>query len=137
MIVYAYYGLGKTTLAKNSDLFVDADFQYYFDEIEEYKQFVYNNNKIGKIVLINSPIDIIPNELIDVVFVYKDIDDMIERLNKRLSNVTFINHIVENKSEIVKEFDCRFDNIRHKIIVPKETYLSDYRDFLIDLQKHI
>ena len=137
MIVYAYYGMGKSTLQRrNPDIFVDVDYEMYRFEPHEitYRDYVLKESKKGKIVLVNCPSDVLDSKEIAIAFLPSDIDFIAKRLIERGTNQGFVDNILSYKDEILKELNELYSN---KIVLKSNEYLSKYKGVLERMNREV
>lgn len=135
MIIYAFYGMGKTTLCnKEPDIFIDADYETYKFSPHEmnYRDFVLCESKKGKVVLVNSPVDVLKDTDIAIAFIPSDIEYIAERLINRGTNKYFVENLVTYKNTILRELNECFSR---KIILNKNEYISNYQGELEKMNK--
>ena len=133
MIIYAYYGLGKTTLCKDRpDIFIDFD--------EEYAMIDFNQdlNAIQKaitdlskhyIVLINGHLSNLDIK-INLAIMPDNIQMITNRLKNRDVDKSFIKFVTETFDENRHFINQKCTNI---ITLKSDEYLSDYKDYILDL----
>ena len=120
MVIYAFYGMGKSTFThSNADIWLDIDEQYYYDISIMEK--IIKENKNDKIVFINS-LDSKLIKYVDLAFVPNDIMVSINRLKRRNVDNSFISNLIHYKDEIYDIINSNFSNL--KIITLKETNIS-------------
>lgn len=135
MIIYAYYGLGKTTLCKTRpDIFIDFD--------EEYAMLDFNRNlnaiqeaitNLSKhyIVLINGHLANL-NIKIDLAIMPDNIQIAVNRLKNRNVDKSFIKFMTETFDENQHFINQKCTNI---ITLKPDEYLSDYKDYILNLAR--
>ena len=136
MIVYAFYGMGKTTLCnKNPDNFIDVDYEVYKFEPREisYRDYVLNESKKGKVVFVNCPSDVLESKDIDIAFIPSDIEYIIDRLIERGTNKWFVENLAAYKGEILEELNERFSK---KLVLKSNEYISDYKGELVKMMNN-
>lgn len=129
MVIYAFYGMGKSTFThSNADICLDIDEQYYYDISIMEK--IIKENKNDKIVFINS-LDSKLIKYVDLAFVPNDIMVSINRLKRRNVDNSFINNLIHYKDEIYDIINSNFSNL--KIITLKDNeYISNYKDLILN-----
>lgn len=133
MIVYAFYGLGKTIFVKNHpDIAEDMDEEFYLcgtdKTLEDYRAAVMTDAD-KRIKFVNCRIDTLDASLIDMVFIPTDMDFVIERLRIRGVNEHFISEMLSSGNLILNELRERFPNA---IEVSKQEYISDYENLILE-----
>lgn len=129
MVIYAFYGMGKSTFThSNADICLDIDEQYYYDISIMEK--IIKENKNDKIVFINS-LDSKLIKYVDLALVPNDIMVSINRLKRRNVDNNFISNLIHYKDEIYDIINSNFSNL--KIITLKENeYISNYKDLILN-----
>lgn len=134
MIVYAFYGLGKTTLAKNSLTFEDIDDEFVFNKYGDIflmdkfydklaaKDALSNNN----IYLVNLKSTVI-DEDIELAFLPDNIKMIQDRLRQRGVAEDFIENICNQ--DVLDSLYKRFPDA---IIIKEDEYLSDFKDYILE-----
>lgn len=121
MIIYAFFGLGKSYYCKTHSDGFDADYHYFrFSEIAtqmSYSEYVLEKSKQYRYVFVNSPTEE-THFPIDIAFLPETIDFIIERLQKRKQG-NFVPTI-----EMLKEDNRRFPNA----ILCKKAYPFEQRE---------
>lgn len=132
MIIYAFYGLGKTTFVeKHNTISIDIDEQNYMlscDFPKNYVKHINENHNNGKVVFVNARKGIINDENIEIAFIPENMDMVIHRLKERGVNEEFIKELIIRKDEILKELKSRFPNA---IVITKDKFLCDYEDLIV------
>lgn len=127
MLIYAFYGTGKTTFtAMHEDFCIDADEQYFIhspDFPNNYIQYIEKENENNKIVFVNCRKGILDDSKIDIAFLPKKMETAIKRLKSRNTNDDFINELEYFQNEIMTELQNRFGNI---IYYDEEQYINTY-----------
>lgn len=125
MIIYAFFGLGKSYYCKTHSDGFDADYHYFrFSDLTtqmSYSDYVLEKSKQYPYVFVNGPIEE-THFPIDLVFLPETIDFVLERLQKRKQG-NFIPTIA-----MLKEDNRRFPNA---IPCKKEHYISNLMEELI------
>lgn len=137
MIVYAYYGMGKTTLQNaHKDVFIDIDEEYVMSEfnyeIEAIKTYIEHLSK-DHIVLINGRL-LMLDIPIDIAFIPENVDITIERLKTRGTDDSFVNFVKESFDENMQWVKEKCKSI---IVLNKDEYLSDYTDMILRKEENI
>lgn len=138
MIVYAFYGLGKSTfVARHKSMCRDIDEQDYMLSIDfpqNYVEHIYGNHESKKIVFTNVRSGIIDDNDVALAFIPMNMEMVAERLRWRGTSETFIKELLDRDNEIFDELLKRFPNA---IIVPDDKYLADYEDLIMERSKEI
>lgn len=135
MIVYAFYGLGKTTFVrKHANVAVDADEEYAMKREfpHNYRKSVYSYNDDNKIVFVNARNGVLDDSLISLAFIPENMDMIINRLRKRGVDESFIRELEVNSDEIMKELNARFPNA---IVLKENEYINDYGGLILKMYK--
>lgn len=132
MIIYAYYGLGKTTLCKkNPDLFIDVDEEYvmpkFNQNLDAVKDYILEISK-HHIVLINGRLFQIPEIKVDFAFIPANKQMILNRLENRHTSQGFIDFVKYTFDENVFAVKTECE---HVITLSPNDYLSNYRYLFI------
>ena len=133
MIIYAYYGLGKSTLTKAyPDKFIDIDEEYIVPQFAFDTPAVtnyINEQSKDKIALINGCLFLSENINVDIAFIPENFDMVEERLYKRDDvNYWFMQTVTEQFDDIIKAIKTKCKNV---ITLSEDEYLSQYADVLL------
>ena len=137
MIIYAYYGLGKSTLTKAyPDKFIDIDEEYIVPSFGFDKPAVadyINEQSKDKIALINGRLFLSEKINVDIAFIPENFDMIEERLYKRNDvNYWFMQTVAEQFDDMVKAIKTKCKNV---ITLNEDEYLSQYADVLLQIRK--
>lgn len=137
MIIYAYYGLGKSTLTKAyPDKFIDIDEEYIIPQFAFDTQAVtnyINEQSKDKIALINGRLFLSENINVDIAFVPENFDMIEKRLYTRNdTNFGFMQTIAEQFDDAIKAIKTKCRNV---ITLSEDEYLSQYADVLLQNYK--
>lgn len=134
MIVYAFYGLGKTTLAKGSLTFEDIDDEYVFNKYGDiYLTDKFYNKLAAEDAISNSSIYLVNlrstviDKDIELAFLPDNIEMIKERLRKRDVAEDFIEDVC---NQVV--LDSLYKRFPDAIIIRENEYLSDFKDYIIE-----
>lgn len=127
MIIYAYYGSGKTTLVNQCrELFAEIDTEYCWNiSVEDIIKQIHELDK-DHIVFINGYLYRLPTVSVDIAFLPENIDIPLKRLHNRNVNSSFLDFIQESFP------DCKQDitnMIPNHIYYDENTFLSDYSNY--------
>ena len=134
MIVYAYYGLGKTTLCQTQPhLFTEID--------EEYLPKPYDKDEVTrtiqtlsqtKIVFINGRLGLLPDIHMDAAMFPEDVTTSIKRLENRQTDPSFASFLKETFHESKDLISARADCVW---LLSSDAYVSDYQTLLLLLNQ--
>lgn len=132
MIIYAYYGLGKTTLCKkNPDLFIDVDEEYvmpkFNQNLDAVKDYILKMSK-HHIVLINGRLFQIPEIKVDFAFIPANKQMILNRLENRHTSQGFIDFVKYTFDENIFAVKTKCERV---ITLSPNDYLSDYKYLFI------
>lgn len=131
MIIYAYYGMGKTTFVGNhKEIAIDIDNQY-FSRVNypmNYRSAVYDEINAQKMIFINSDEGAIDENDIDIAFIPSNMKMVERRLRERGTDVEFIYDMMQEAEAIMKMLHIRFPNA---IELKDDEYISDYEELLL------
>lgn len=127
MIIYAYYGSGKTTLVNQCpELFTEIDAEHCWNiSVEDIIKQIHELDK-DHIVFINGYLYKLPTVSVDMAFIPESIDIPLKRLQNRNVDASFLTFIQESFS------DCKQDVINmipNHIYYDENTFLSDYHHY--------
>lgn len=102
MIVYAYYGFGKTTLCENNKFspFIEIDEEFgQADDMHVLKQLSKHS-----ILLVNGHIGLDENDdiTIDVAFLPKNVNIAVNRLQQRGVDASFLTYMIETYDDVLQ-----------------------------------
>lgn len=102
MIVYAYYGFGKTTLCKNKKYPQFMEIDEEFGQVEDLRKL----KELSKhsILLVNGHIGLDENDdiIIDIAFLPKDINIAVNRLQQRDVDASFLTYMIETYKDVLQ-----------------------------------
>jgi len=131
MIIYAFYGLGKTTFSQNNILCVDMDAEYYYFENKTMDGYVDRLKQLsdsGKIVFTNIRREIMNDNLVDMSFIPETINVSLKRMISRGTDSSFILELEARQEEIMNDLKIRFEKA---IIIKDDEYISNYKDIIM------
>ena len=138
MIIYGFYGTGKTTacekLKEKGYKTLDLDEENFItrsDFPECYKNII-KEDHINTITFTNARSTAIDDTLIDIAFLPKNIDITIRRLEPRHTDVSFIENLKKQQTEIFAYLKDRFKN-KNIIWLDKNEFIETYISEIIDL----
>ena len=102
MIVYAYYGFGKTTLCENNKFspFIEIDEEFgQADDMHVLKQLSKHS-----ILLVNGHIGLDENDdiTIDVAFLPRNVNIAVNRLQQRGVDASFLTYMIETYDDVLQ-----------------------------------
>jgi len=131
MIIYAFYGLGKTTFSQNNILCVDMDAEYYYFENKTMDGYVDRLKQLsdsGKIVFTNIRREIMNDNLVDMSFIPETINVSLKRMISRGTDSSFILELEARQEEIMNDLKIRFEKA---IVIKDDEYISNYKDIIM------
>lgn len=130
MIVYAYYGLGKTTLCQTQPhLCTEIDEEYLPKpyDIDEVTRTIQTLSQT-KIVFINGRLGLLPDIHIDVAMFPEDVNTTLKRLVNRHTDPSFGTFLKETFHESKDLISARTDCVW---LLSSDAYVSDYQTLLL------
>ena len=127
MIVYGFYGVGKSTCVKNdtTNLFTELDSEYImlndWSSFEIKKQIA--DLSKNHILFINGHLIDVCDQPIDIAFMPKNIDITVKRLQQRQTCNDFVAYVKESYDEILEHIQKHVTNI---IYLDNDDYVTNY-----------